>query len=118
MYGSPVPGYQAPRQTVAAALMVTRVIVDIFGTAVPPGAPPPTWLPPAPAGLAEIVRPLEADLLPGRSPEAVAAAVMAWTLLLGMVSLELFGHYVGATTDFQTLFDYEMLAVARVAGVS
>jgi AcrR family transcriptional regulator len=118
VYGSPVPGYDAPRDTVAAALIVTRVIVDIFAAAVPVGAPSPTWLPPAPAGLAEIVHPMEADLLPGRSPEAVAAAVMAWTLLLGMVSLELFGHYVGGTTDFEPLFDYEMLVVARVVGLS
>ena len=50
-------------------------------------------------------RPIEADLLPGSSPEAVAAAVMAWTQLFGMVSLELFGHYVGATTDFDVVFD-------------
>ena len=33
---------------------------------------------------------------------------MAWTQLFGMVSLELFGHYVGATTDFDAVFDYEM----------
>jgi AcrR family transcriptional regulator len=117
VYGSPVPGYQAPRDTVAAALVVTRVMVDIFGDAVPVGAPPPAWLPPAPAALAGILAPIEAELLPGRSPEAVAAAVMAWTLLLGMVSLELFGHYVGATTDFETLFDYEMRMVARVVGL-
>ena len=117
VYGSPVPGYQAPRDTVAAALVVTRVMVDVFAAAVPVGASPPAWLPPAPAALAEILKPIEAELLPGRSPEAVAAAVMAWTLLLGMVSLELFGHYVGATTDFETLFDYEMLMVARVVGL-
>jgi AcrR family transcriptional regulator len=118
VYGSPVPGYHAPRDTVAAALMVTRVIVDIFVGAVPAGAPPPTWLPPAPAGLAEVVQPMEADLFPGRSPEAVAAAVMAWSLLLGMVSLELFGHYLGATTDFERLFDYEMRLVAGVVGLA
>jgi AcrR family transcriptional regulator len=118
VYGSPVPGYQAPRDTVAASLVVTRVMVDIFAAAVPPGAPPPTWLPRAPAGLGEIVRPIEADLFPGRSPEAVAAAVLAWTLLLGMVSFELFGHYVEATTDFAALFDYEMRVVGRLVGLA
>jgi AcrR family transcriptional regulator len=118
VYGSPVPGYHAPRDTVAASLVVTRVMVDIFATAVPPGASPPTWLPRAPAGLDEIVRPIEADLFPGRSPEAVASAVLAWTLLLGMVSLELFGHYVGATTDFEALFDYEMGAVGHLVGLA
>jgi AcrR family transcriptional regulator len=117
IYGSPVPGYHAPRDTVAAALLVTRVVADVFAGAVPPGAPPPTWLAPAPGGLAEVVRPIEADLLPGRSPEAVAAVIMAWTLLLGMVSLELFGHYAGGTTDFEALFNYEMRLVARLVGL-
>ncbi len=117
VYGSPVPGYHAPRDTVEASLVVTRVMVDIFAEAVPPGAPPPAWLPPAAPGLAEAIRPLESDLLPGRPPEAVAAAVSAWTLLLGMVSFELFGHYVGATTDFDALFQYEMRLLARVLGL-
>ena len=118
VYGSPVPGYHAPRDTVAASLVVTRVMVDIFATAVPPGESPPAWLPRAPAGLGEVVRPIEADLFPGRSPEAVATAVLAWTLLLGMVSFELFGHYVGATTDFEALFDYEMRVVGRLVGLA
>lgn len=117
VYGSPVPGYHAPRDTVAAALIVTGVVIDIFTAAVPAGAPPPAWLPPAPAGLAEVVGPMEADLLPGYPPEAIAAAVMAWTALIGMVSLELFGHYAGATTDFGPFFDYEMRLVARVVGL-
>src|SRR5580704_11706578 len=118
VYGSPVPGYQAPRDTVEAALKITRVIVAVFADAVAPGAPPAAWLPAAPAGLAEVVRPLEAELLPGRAPEVVAAAVAAWTQLLGMVSLELFGHYVGATTDFDAFFEYSMRLVARMVGLS
>jgi hypothetical protein len=103
---------------VAASLVVTRVMAGIFAEAVPPAALPPPWLPPAPAGLAAIIRPIEADLLPGRPPEVVAAAVTAWTLLLGMVSFELFGHYVGATTDFDVFFDYEMHLVARWVGLT
>jgi AcrR family transcriptional regulator len=117
VYGSPVPGYQAPRDTVEAALKVTRVIVAIVADAVDAGAPPPPWLPPAPAGLAEVVRPVEAELLPGRAPEVVAAAVAAWTQLLGMVSLELFGHYAGATTDFDAFFEYSMRMVASLLGL-
>jgi hypothetical protein len=34
-----------------------------------------------------------------------------------MVSLELFGHYVGATTDFDAVFDYSMRVVARLVGL-
>ena len=64
-----------------------------------------------------MVSPLEAELLPGRAPEVVAAAVAAWTQLLGMVSLELFGHYVGATTDFDAFFEYSMGMLARMVGL-
>jgi AcrR family transcriptional regulator len=117
VYGSPVPGYQAPRETVEAAMVITAVIAGIFSDAVPAGAVPPQCLPPAPAGLSEVVAPMEAELLPGRPAEVVAAVFMAWTQLIGMVSLELFGHYEGATTCFDPVFEYCMTAVGHDAGL-
>lgn len=110
IYGSPVPGYAAPDDTVAAALKVTRVVAGIFSD----GAPN---LPPAPRGLASVLRPMEAELLPGRRPEVVVAALLAWTQLLGMVTLELFGHYTGATTDFHAVFVYAMRAIGVAGGL-
>jgi AcrR family transcriptional regulator len=118
VYGSPVPGYQAPQETVEAALVITGVIAGIFADAVPPGSSPPAGLPVAPEGLAAVVAPMQAELLPGRPAEAVAAVFMAWTQLIGMVSLELFGHYEGATTDFGRVFDYCMNAIGRHAGLA
>lgn len=118
IYGSPIPGYAAPRETVEAALAITRVVAGIFADAHPNKAGPATRLPPAPRGLAAVMRPLEVELLPGRPPEVVAAALVAWTQLVGMVSLELFGHYVGATTDFEPVFNYSMKAIAAVGGLS
>jgi AcrR family transcriptional regulator len=117
VYGSPVPGYRAPHDTVEAALGITRVIVAIIADGWPPDRPPPLWLPPAPPNLAGVVRPLEAELLPGRPPEVVVAALAAWTQLLGMVSLELFGHYAGAVTDFDALFGYAMRVAGRLVGL-
>jgi AcrR family transcriptional regulator len=117
IYGSPVPGYAAPRETVEAALQITRVIAGIFADAVAPGAHPPAWLPPAPRSLPSVIRPLESELLPGRPPETVVAAILAWTQLLGMVSLELFGHYVGATTDFDVVFTYAMRSIGAACGL-
>jgi AcrR family transcriptional regulator len=121
IYGSPVPGYAAPEQTVESAMGITRVIAGIFADAVPgrvgdkKGA---TALPPAPKRLAAALRPIETELLPGRPPEVVVATMLAWTQLLGMVSLELFGHYVGATTDFEAVFLYAMGAIGTVGGLS
>jgi AcrR family transcriptional regulator len=117
VYGSPVPGYRAPQDTVAAALEVTTVLGGIFAGAHPLGAPAPASMPTAPPGLDAVLEPLQAALLPGRGPEVLGAALLAWTQLFGMVSLELFGHYVGATTDFDAAFDYAMRTVARVVGL-
>jgi AcrR family transcriptional regulator len=117
VYGSPVPGYHAPQDTVAAALEVTTVLCGIFAAATPPTSPAPMWLPAAPPDRGKVLEPLQAALLPGRVPEVVAVALLAWTQLFGMVSLELFGHYVGATTDFDATFDYIMRVVGRLAGL-
>ncbi len=117
VYGSPVPGYQAPRETVEEAMVVTGVIACIFADAVPAGSPVPAGLPLAPGALSGVVAPMEAELLPGRPAEVVAAVFMAWTQLIGMVSLELFGHYEGATTDFNPVFEYCMATIGHHAGL-
>src|SRR3984957_7950972 len=81
VYGSPVPGYHAPQDTVAAALEVTTVLGGIFAAANPPASPAPRWLPAAPSDLGTVLEPLQLALLPGRAPEVVAAALLAWTQL-------------------------------------
>lgn len=111
IYGSPVPGYAAPDETVAAALAITRVVAGVFADAAPS-------IPPAPRGLAAVLRPMEQELLPGRRPEVLVAALLAWTQLLGMVSLELFGHYEGATTDFHAVFVYAMRSIGSAGGLA
>ena len=116
VYGSPVPGYEAPQDTVEAALKITRVITGIFASATP-RLRGRNALPPAPPKLARVLAPIEEELLPGRPPEVVAAAMLAWTQLMGCVSMELFGHYKGATTDFDRVFDYLMEAIGHVAGL-
>jgi AcrR family transcriptional regulator len=113
IYGSPVVGYEAPSQTVPAALRISRVVAGIFAGA--PGSG--QRLPAAPAGMTEVVAPLATELFPGRAAPAVVAGLIAWTQLIGMVSLELFGHYKGASTDFGVVFDYSMLAVGRLGGL-
>ena len=113
LYGSPVPGYRGSGETTAASLGVTRVLCQIFVDA----RPQPVHLPAPDAAVGRAVAPIEADLLPGFEPDVITAAVMAWTQLFGMVSLELFGHYVGATTDFEVVFDYSMRVVASLVGL-
>ena len=117
IYGSPVPGYAAPPATVEAALRITRVISAL----VPPGDPGPAAaavLPEAPPGFEDLLEPTRAEVLPGRPAPVVAAALMAWTALIGTVSMELFGHFKGATAgEFDPVFTFAMGAAGRLAGI-
>lgn len=117
VYGSPVPGYEAPPHTVEAALGIARVLCRIVTDGVPPDSPVPVALPDAPGALGEAVRPVEEALLPGRPPAVVAAALAAWTQLIGWVSLELFGHYTGGFTDPDLAFSYAMRTAGSLVGL-
>ncbi|HET6964595.1 MAG TPA: TetR/AcrR family transcriptional regulator [Acidimicrobiales bacterium] len=116
IYGSPVPGYAAPEATVGAALRITEVVAGLVRDT-PEGHPPEAIFPPA-GHLEAVIDPLRETLMPGRPAEVAVAALMAWTSLIGMVSLELFGHYKGGTTDFDAVFSYAMEAAGRAAGLA
>jgi AcrR family transcriptional regulator len=117
VYGSPVPGYRAPEDTVAPAVEVIEVMAGILRDGIPTGSPPPDFLPTAPPELGAAVEPIESALLPGLAPALVAAALLVWTQMLGTVSFELFGHYVGTTTNFDLVFDYMVRAAASGLGL-
>jgi AcrR family transcriptional regulator len=112
IYGSPVPGYQAPRATVASAIRVVRVMGGILADAgaiddAPPVVPPllasplppvRSWplAPPLPAPLAEQAASVADAIAPGVPGPVIARALIAWTQLFGMISFELFGQFVGS----------------------
>lgn len=116
IYGSPVPGYAAPEATVGSALRITEVLAGLVRDR-PEGRPPDSVFPPA-GHLEVVIDPLRETLLPGRPAETAVAALMAWTSLIGMVSLELFGHYKGGTADFDAVFAYAMEVAGRSAGLA
>jgi AcrR family transcriptional regulator len=99
IYGSPVPGYAAPADTVQPASRVTtlllRIIVDAAATVRIPAAD----LRDAEARpLAAALAPIRSYLPPGIPAALVQRALMVWTNLFGVISFELFGqlhHVVG-----------------------
>ena len=117
LYGSPVPGYAAPRETVPAAARVGIVLGRILGDAARSGAlPPPSGE--VPSGL---VSAEAAAVLGGAHPtldEAVRVrALLAWSSVYGTVSFELFGHFVGSVEDADTFFDRAMIELAGLIGL-
>ncbi len=118
LFGSPVPGYAAPRDTVGPATRLPRVLIGLLVTAYRAGDLDPALSQPVPhraraliAPLRELVRP---DVLPD---EVLIRALTGWTHLVGAVSFELFGHRVGSVTDHAAYFDEEMTRIGAFAGL-
>jgi len=116
LYGSPVPGYQAPKDTVPAASRVGVVLGGILGEAAQAGL--------LPDGSGERDPGLVSDdavaVLGGEHPaidETVRVrALLAWSALFGTISFELFGHFVGSVEDGDRYFDRVVTDLAHLIG--
>jgi AcrR family transcriptional regulator len=87
IYGSPVPGYVAPADTVGPAIRVSVLLMQILIDAAAQGR--------VPAGEpqeGQALEPILSQLPPGFPPALVQRGVMAWTGLFGAVSFELYGQ--------------------------
>ncbi|MGC5018507.1 TetR/AcrR family transcriptional regulator [Micromonospora sp. DT47] len=117
LYGSPVPGYAAPDDTVLPAQRPPLTLVGILRDGLADGrltAPEGDELPePVRADLAEIV----AGFFPGL-PEALLARGMAgWTQLFGLISFELFGRLNRTVSHRDAYFDHQTALMADLIGL-
>jgi AcrR family transcriptional regulator len=99
IFGSPVPGYQAPQDTVVPATRGAAVLVAILVDACQrhPGGGAGD-VPLTPAGRAAIAPALA--YFGGAVPaERAQSALMVWSSLFGAISFELFGHFVGSVDE-------------------
>jgi AcrR family transcriptional regulator len=113
IYGSPVPGYHAPQETIPHAARVATALAILLTGAVgadPPGARLPGQLA-AQAGL------LSATIAPGVPASVTARGLIAWTQLFGMISFELFGQLVGSADPADDFFGYAIEQTADLVGL-
>lgn len=119
LYGSPVPGYRAPQDTVAAALRDTRVYARIVTEAHAAGALEPLGsCPPAPAALAGDMGRIREGVRLDVPDDIAARAVTAWSGLFGTVSFELFGTFNNTIMDGAAYFDHSMALLGRLVGLA
>jgi AcrR family transcriptional regulator len=102
IYGSPVPGYTAPLDTIGPASRVANLLAQILIDAVASGraqasasGPPtdPDADRAAPAGWQSALSPIRSAFPPEVPDDLIQAGLMVWSALFGVVSLELFGQY-------------------------
>jgi len=120
VFGSPIPGYQAPElgPTVAAARRAGAVLLDLVAAAWPASrraGPPegeaadPRWATPFAAWLDHAY--------PGLPAAAVAFHLRIWARLHGMVALEIHGHLGAIVTDAGLLYREELHALLAELGL-
>jgi len=116
IYGSPVPGYAAPDDTITPATRVTGVMMHLLADVVAARKDSP--LPSADAITPPIPDRLRAEFEAndhlGRavSPEMMAAGLAAWAEMFGVISFELFGHFHNVVAHRDDFFDHAMRATA------
>ncbi len=108
LYGSPVPGYEAPALTVEPAARVALVLGRIVADAWRLNSP--EFTPVEVAGVAETMkgvletRSLD-DAMPGVPDPVRVLSLMVWSQIFGCISFELFGHYKGSVRNANRFFN-------------
>jgi AcrR family transcriptional regulator len=116
IYGSPVPGYTAPRTTVPPAARVGLLLIGVVRDA-HQGPGGLEELPPVPEDLHAEADRIAADLAPDLPPEVAAALVVAWAQLFGLVGFELFGQFNRVVEDREPFFRHAVRQLGRGVGL-
>ncbi|MFD5329323.1 TetR/AcrR family transcriptional regulator [Streptomyces sp. NPDC127092] len=114
IYGSPVPGYTAPQDTIAPASRVGLLLVSVARAAYRGKG---VALPPLPDALRAEAERLAADIAPDLPPPLAAALVSAWAELFGLISFEIFGQFNNIVGDRAAFFATAAERLGREVGL-
>ena len=120
VFGSPVPGYDAPEYTIEQGSRVPRALLTLLheawvADALGPAASDAVQLSPALVEQTALIAELAAPGLPG---PAVARGSLAWTQLFGLISFELFGQLRNSLEPADAIFDYAVGQMIDFLGVA
>jgi len=117
IYGSPVPGYQAPQDTVGPATRVIVLIGHLVHDAYAAGRIADRE--PITGRYAEELAAVGERFTPGAPPRLVGAAMAAFIQLCGAISAELFGQLNNTVDeDRRGFFEFQMRGAAALAGLT
>ncbi|MFI6122954.1 TetR/AcrR family transcriptional regulator [Streptomyces sp. NPDC051064] len=114
IFGSPVPGYTAPQDTVGPASRVGQVLIGLVRDAYLAEG---LAAPPQDAGLRTEGARMAADLAEDLPPAVVVALVAAWAQLFGLISFELFGQFNRVVEARERLFRHAVHELGRSVGL-
>jgi AcrR family transcriptional regulator len=107
IFGSPIPGYQAPQDTINPAARIPLLLLAVVNDR----GDVPVENRPIPRSVRADLRALRAQAAPQADEAQLARALLAWSQLIGLISFELFGHLNNVIHDYKTHFDFQMQGV-------
>jgi AcrR family transcriptional regulator len=117
IYGSPVPGYAAPRDTVEPAARIMLLLGATLAEAHHSGGL--TDRPPLTGRFAEELAVVAGAYFPEMGARVIADTIAAFFQICGAISFELFGQLNNTIEeDRRGFFDYQLRAAARLAGLN
>lgn len=119
LYGSPVPGYSAPQDTVGPASRPVHALVAVLRDGVERGVIETDQSDRLPRAVrADLEAILELPGFGGLPVPVLARGMTAWAQLFGNISFELFGRYAGGITDYDAYAEHQVRAMARYVGIT
>jgi AcrR family transcriptional regulator len=117
IFGSPVPGYAAPSDTIDPAARIPLLLLGILTDAAGAGQVFQADGRRLPRSVRSDLKALREQVSPSLTEPLLGRAVMAWTQLIGSISFELFGHLHNVIHDYEAYFDYQMRGVCADLGL-
>ncbi|HWF16096.1 MAG TPA: TetR/AcrR family transcriptional regulator [Acidimicrobiales bacterium] len=118
IFGTPVPGYEAPEDTVEPYARVAAAMVRPVNEAKEAGR---LRMERSHAdvsdALREAVTPVTEALFPEMPVAKVVLAIQAWTTVVGVISLEVFGHWRRTILDPEAFFEATIRELAGQIGL-
>ncbi len=115
LYGSPVPGYAAPSDTIQPAGRVIRLVLALVADATRQHPDRDGWVMSSDDQAAgEAIRPAREFAGDEFTDEMTYRALVAWGGVIGALTLELFGHLHNAIADYDVWFEQSMLRLAPI----
>jgi len=117
IYGSPVPGYVAPEDTVQPSIRPVVVLGGILDDAKQAGRLQIDVTYPSPA-IQEELKVVAEGVAPHLDEAIMARAMIAWTELFGAISFELFGRFKNTITDLDAWYEHQIRELANYLGLT
>jgi AcrR family transcriptional regulator len=118
IYGSPVPGYKAPQDTVEPSTRPVVIMGSILVDAQAAGRLTVRPDKPLPAAFRDEVAKVAQLVAPDIPVAIMARGLLAWTEIFGALNFELFGRLNNTIEARADWYDYQTRAMAELIGLS